>query len=1679
MKAKFLLVFCALIAASSAVAATAGSCEKSPTSITAAATEKTYNSNGSPFELTQEWITDDEESGKGHYTNNYVRVFKMNLKRQKSYTVWLAEAKGAIQIETIMAADPTGEQFPPSAMFEEVSGLWGSRYVLTADQWDYDPEFPEFSDPVSWNYFIRVVGEKGATAVLHFQEALAIPVGLEVNPLVLSPKNTILVAQKGASPYPFVLGESDFWCSSPVVKGRRYLFASAGGDETCPYDISVGGSGKLTRLASATKEQLADYGVGDYDAAYFYDADGDESSSGSFSGDDDAVLSFSFIRSNTNEESKIKVVYKLLPIWTIAAHNPRSLDDLGGETRFVPGRINDTGLAAYDNIIDNNLFSFKTVKGKNYVIETEGAQTNMLMRVYDANGKVYLENSECGDGSGNARCAFTATKAATYYVGVAQKLADDDRDPLLGEEIALRLSVVDLDPDPGISLSPVPVDSDGVEPWDMDTEGVKSNVLDRTRWSNTFAISGRKGLTYKLDVTLEDPEHDQTFTDVEAEVFYKSGSSERAVAFGGDIMSGLTAAGTPLVFSATQNTTYYVRVRVKEGDGLDFPAYRMHCIGYDTADPSKPLGVLKGVTQGAEGTWSLDRESVKYPNGGAILVPAGTYTVKFNSVKNFSTPAAKDGQEVAAKTTTTVTGVYSDTSDPKDDNISGKEGKVTYAATSWSLKTTFSEQSRTLWTVDPRDWFKISASDGYYYDFSFKSVSEGGDAVMSLYEADGITPVKDSAGQDIVGVDEIVKCGLAKGTYYLKVSHRNEGEKKDGSYVIQGRYANVGAIKFAKAEYTVKDNAASVALTVNRTAKDGMLKVAFKTVDGTVKGRTRGASPDDPAEKFYIIEEDPSNVLVWADGDNKAKTITVDLLPDLMPTYHDFLRYFTVELSDGGGEYPVVFSRDKSGNPLNVAKVKLTETAKKAAGTVQVLGEGIDVKKPVFDVRATETLSINLVRVDGTNGAITVRIDTSALTGTKGDFIERSWADGESAVQTVAIPVPAAPATDMKTSKKVTLKLSATSKDKPKFAASSITVNVNNNQFKMTMADYVKTLSKTCGYTVKEKKTGTWFVCNDGTMSGTGDLDFTLTGPCTFKYWINGVLQETIDVTAAEKTRKVTISACDGLTYEYVFNGDGGETIYQAVQYSAKVACTTSTAKPKLASGGKLPAGLKLEQDKVTKEWFVRGVPTAAGYFYAGIEDSSVKPAAAMTNFAFNVVAIRSAVGTFNGLAASDGDHSGTNRLQSLAQVTLTTATSGKLSAKVAIGGKTYSFAATGFSEVTTGSATNLIAELTQIQKIQPLTFTNRLTATILDADISDPDTWRTSVALTLSMAALPDLKGKGYQEDVCYSGRAYRDNSKDAAWTLEAAQFSGYYTTALVPVKSSPAEGEPTGNGYLTLTLDAKGKMKIAGMLANGTAYSASSVIGNLDVIDGDPIVTVPLYSFKNPTLFGGWLTIRFPEDGEPVVTLKAGDDIRWVSEDAAAAYDGKGFDLGIIPVGGYYDTVASLQRYYLDYRFAVEFPHDGDLDNLRAVLKTTYGSTYDFVPMVNPNGMDVAVIGDVPSVNKQKLVKNGSTYDWGSCVNAANVKLTFKRATGILNGTCDLWYEGVKSDKLTAGKLSGLKHNGVLIMNREAEGPLQDDVWSAGSVVIPQSIKDGGKTRKWNASFPFNIEASAPQGN
>ena len=98
---------------------------------------------------------------------------------------------------------------------------------------------------------------------------------------------------------------------------------------------------------------------------------------------------------------------------------------------------------------------------------------------------------------------------------------------------------------------------------------------------------------------------------------------------------------------------------------------------------------------------------------------------------------------------------------------------------------------------------------------------------------------------------------------------------------------------------------------------------------------------------------------------------------------------------------------------------------------------------------------------------------------------------------------------------------------------------------------------------------------------------------------------------------------------------------------------------------------------------------------------------------------------------------------------------------------------------------------------------------------------------------------------------------------------------------------------------------------------------------------------------------------------------------------------------------------------------------------------------------------------------------------MNASNVKIAFKRATGVVSGTFDLWYEGVNAKgALEQKSVAGLKHEGVLLLSRGDSVALGDEVLSSGFFLAPQTFKEtvGKKTvtRKWTGSYRFDIRAT-----
>lgn len=1460
--------------------------------------------------------------------------------------------------------------------------------------------------------------------------------------------------------------------SSKLAAGRKYMFGLVNSGNTQMKLTVKGGSVDLFEKAKPFTNVWTDCS-----AAYEFIPDAEDIYYIELSGEGANAFNFR---------------HAVYPVRKPEEHSPAQLTANVASEEFLPGYLNNPKSGAYDGIIDDKLFKFTIPeKGDSCFFSTDGADSPLMMRLYDKNGTVKAENTTLGGGDSDVGLAWTASaKNEVVYVGVCQQL-DDGEAPSAGP-VTLTAEIVNGE-EPMEALVVVPTTSSG-SPFDVaDAVPSSARSLGRSAWRNTFTVAGRKDITYSIKARLADDGSDNGLT-VVADIYQIAGSRKNVLTSGNSSIDP-NSKNAALEFTPSANGTVYIDVYVADGEwgagkGLEYGPYRVCAVA------SGDYGVLKVDMKGAPESgmgWKLIKKNgsnltgeVFYPAGSTAILDAGKYTVAAQEVKGFAKPDATKGfgeYEVSKGKTTPVFYKYTDTADPLDDSPDVKKVEPTtkkkYAPAKLDPKSGKPvTASRTLWAEDAADWFTIAATAGSYYRFAF--AEKTGAPKMAVYGPDSWTvPCEPVIFDDPTDMLQI--CAAKKGTYYLKVFHDETADiaSLDSSYSLAASIATPGLVKFAKTAVSAKDSAAYVDLSVSRTGKDGVVRVKY---------RTEGVQSSADDAYYY-----PTNgVLRWDSGDNKAKTIRVRLVPNAGWSTNKVVKVVlsTFDESDDSfdrlNEYIPAFDVDKGGNVLDTATITISAAAKKAPGTIQVAGCATP-KKPVLSVRAGEVLEVPFERVLGADGIVGVKVETVKGTANKSGEIDFKpvtkdlvWNEGEKDSQSVSVTTKTVSG-DYTAVKTFTLKLTAlTSKkgaavqyDKPTLASSTVTVNIMNEKFDAAFDDFAKTITDAKdGYTVKAGKKGTWFVKDDGSFCapGKGDLTFTFKTTGKFTYTVDGVAK-TFTATASDKTLKITGAS--------TFSVDGYELDGTPVALRQGVKYAESFGMGGTLKANNLPSGLKLEQDKKTKEWTVAGTPSKAGIFQATVGNEVV---------CYTVAAQGTSAGTFTGLATT---YDTTNGVPSLASVTITAALGGKLSAKVSIGGKSYSFADTGYSYITgdpadTNVPTYVTAELSLVQKVgsgaTAQTVTNWLYYTVMDVPETDASGWRSEGEVELQMAALPDAKGNGYQEDVWYYGKVYRDNSKSgkdgkAAWEAAMAAHVGYYTVSLVAADAMP--GEPRGNGYVTLTLDAKGKAKLSGKLADGTSYSGSAA-ATLAGDEESPFVRVPLYSQKGTWVFGGWLSIKADEAGVPVVSLDAFDaDIVWKNDDPASTHDGEdGFALYLQPVGGWYDTVSNLQRAYLESDLSVNLPEGEDaLDEIMDAL--ALDGDYAFV--AQPSGQAVDLAGNTLSVVKQALVKDASKkfIDWAASVNASNVKLTFKRATGIVSGTFDLWYEGTNAKGVFEQKsITGLKHDGVLILSRGGDGYLDDDVLSSGFFLAPQTLKETVSnktvTRKWTGSYRFDIRAT-----
>ncbi len=426
---------------------------------------------------------------------------------------------------------------------------------------------------------------------------------------------------------------------------------------------------------------------------------------------------------------------------------------------------------------------------------------------------------------------------------------------------------------------------------------------------------------------------------------------------------------------------------------------------------------------------------------------------------------------------------------------------------------------------------------------------------------------------------------------------------------------------------------------------------------------------------------------------------------------------------------------------------------------------------------------------------------------------------------------------------------------------------------------------------------------------------------------------------------------------------------------------------------GKLPTGLKLavRPDGV----YLAGIPTKVGAFPATLQAIEGKTLGALLPVEFTVgPLLPEYIGTFNGACTVI-----TNGIAKHSALTLTVAKTGKLSGSINLGGKKHSIKADAFDTIDYADETMFITNAAFICTSPKLT---------------------NSVSLTISTNSV----GFGVfavespvEEDADTQGWAVRNGWKDrpvnTVRSNELVWARGYYTVALRSADDS------YGNGYVTLTVDAKGSVRVSGKLADGTSASGSGVL----LVTGTEASTVIAL---NPSAYKGgefYLNVRFVQGTPPYIESAA--PASWVNTVTTSSSDGP-FERAPLPVGKWYSQLTDLYAIY-----NVESPYRVGVDaevitNDVSLAFNTKGTGVDALPRTN---------------------------------NAYNVKLTLTPKTGLFSGSFN------ETDVKTAYKLYGILTPGLV----EAE-----ETAGLGFYLVPDVIP-AEKPIKTKRSERFRLIAAA----
>ena len=272
----------------------------------------------------------------------------------------------------------------------------------------------------------------------------------------------------------------------------------------------------------------------------------------------------------------------------------------------------------------------------------------------------------------------------------------------------------------------------------------------------------------------------------------------------------------------------------------------------------------------------------------------------------------------------------------------------------------------------------------------------------------------------------------------------------------------------------------------------------------------------------------------------------------------------------------------------------------------------------------------------------------------------------------------------------------------------------------------------------------------------------------------------------------------------------------------------------------------------------------------------------------------------------------------------------------------------------------------------------------------------------------------------------------KDKGADPVPADVQGLYTVKL-------GAGD-RGTGYLSLTLDKKGAVKVAGKAPDGTALSATATL----MPNGDGAYFADV--FCAPSAYkGGYVAGRLGWDADGRVSS---DGLDWTSfnPESTTDYYAGGFDRGLSVSGAWYSKTATLLEYYTTLDFKAKNGGVGQVcwENLTVSVDQT-GKKF------------------VVDQKKSTPVQDKATKAWSyGGANDAALAISFTQATGIWKGSFLWWFD---EPKHTSQKIP---FEGIMVQGEDLEGFGSYDVQSS---YIPYDKKGNPlktKTYKFKESVP-----------